>query len=85
VSNLRYWLTPGMGVKRHVTVISAGVALLVVGVLFGAFWLWGKRARAETARARHDREPLVAALGGLLALFLLLGGWRAGDQRRGSP
>ena len=74
VSDLRYWLTPGMGVKRHVTVISLGVAALLIGVLFGAFWLWGNG---------HVLSPLEHAMtasrwwprwGGLSALSLILGG-----------
>lgn len=72
--NLRYWLTPGMGVKRHITVISAGVAVTLAGVLCGAFWFWGNG---------HVLSPLERAVttsrwwprwGGLLALALLLGG-----------
>ena len=31
--NLRYWLTPGMGVKRHIAGMAAGVFVLLVGAL----------------------------------------------------
>ena len=39
MSNVRYWLTPGMGVKRHVFVAALGTLLLVAGVIGNVLWM----------------------------------------------
>jgi uncharacterized cofD-like protein len=74
VGNLRYWLTPGMGVKRHVGVISIGVAVLMLGVLFGAFWFWGNGHLVSPLESAVAHSRWWPRWGGLLALSLLLAG-----------
>lgn len=39
LSVMRLWLTPGMGVKRHVALATAGTLILVLGVVGGMLWL----------------------------------------------
>lgn len=39
LTNARFWLTPGMGVKRHVLLASLGTLILIVGVIAGMLWL----------------------------------------------
>ena len=69
------WLTPGMGVKRHVSLAILGTLLLTLGALAGLLWIM-----------RSDREVLSAPIedvlisdtwkswGGWLALLLLIVG-----------
>ena len=72
--NLRYWLMPGMGVKRHIAVIGSGVGLLLVGVLLGAFWLWGNGYVLNPLGRTFTDSLWWQRWGGLAALFLLVGG-----------
>ena len=74
VGNLRYWLTPGMGVKRHVGVISIGVVVAFAGVFSGAFWFWGNGHTPSSLETFLTTSRWWARWGGLLALLLLLGG-----------
>ncbi len=62
-----------MGVKRHIAVIGAGVGVLLVGVLLGAFWLWGNGYLLSPLGRASDSLGW-RRWGGLLALFLLIGG-----------
>lgn len=39
----RLWLTPGMGVKRHVSLAVVGTLLLVIGVIAGVLWAFNDR------------------------------------------
>ena len=51
----RYWLTPGMGVKRHVALsVAGGVAGMVGILLFATWWLSGRRTALS--------EPIEALL-----------------------
>ena len=70
-ANLRYWLMPGMGVKRHVAVISVGVGVLLVGVLVGAFWLWSRGYGLGPFGSSVLQSLWWQRWGGLLALLLL--------------
>jgi uncharacterized cofD-like protein len=65
----RYWLTPGMGVKRHVAVAASGGIAALLGTVLVALWWWHER-RFELA------APLERALDTELWLGLgwLLGG-----------
>ena len=88
LSNARYWLTPGMGVKRHVSVAALGTLLLVVGVIGNVLWI--RQAddylifgALEQRLASHVWE----AWGGWLSLLLLLVGlsvavWAVGRLNR---
>jgi uncharacterized cofD-like protein len=75
LTNLRFWLTPGMGVKRHVLAASAGTLVAIIGVVGAMLWL-GQERRAALA------EPIEAVLvsptwiawGGWLALFTVVAG-----------
>ncbi|MGL4609565.1 MAG: gluconeogenesis factor YvcK family protein [Trueperaceae bacterium] len=70
---MRLWLTPGMGVKRHVSVAIAGTIILIVGVMSGVLWI-----------LRTDRQVISAPIeevlvgdtwrnyGGWLSLFIAL-------------
>ena len=43
LSAWRLWLTPGMGVKRHVSLAVVGALLLVFGVIAGMLWAFNER------------------------------------------
>lgn len=72
---MRLWLTPGMGVKRHVFVAIAGTILLIIGVMSTVLWI-----------LRTDRQVISAPIeevlvgdtwrnyGGWLSLFIALVG-----------
>ncbi len=69
----RLWLTPGMGVKRHVALAVAGAMMLVLGVVGGVLWLLNERRRVvatpiETVLVSHAWK----SAGGWLALLLAL-------------
>lgn len=66
MASLRLWLTPGMGVKRHVLVAVLGALLLIVGALGGALWFFN-----EERSALADPIENVLVSGG----WRLLGGW----------
>lgn len=70
MGNLHLWLTPGMGVKRHVALAVAGTLLLVVGVVAGALWLL---AGNRQALSQPIENVLVSdvwqSFGGWLALI----------------
>jgi uncharacterized cofD-like protein len=69
-ASLRYWLAPGMGVKRHVAAAIAGTLLLMLGVTLGAVWLLGegRRIAAEPIELVLT-SPSWHAWGGWLALL----------------
>ena len=88
LSNARYWLTPGMGVKRHVLVAALGTLLLVVGVIGNVLWM----RQADDYLIFGSLEERLAshiweAWGGWLSLLLLLIGlsvavWAVGRLNR---
>ncbi len=43
---MRLWLTPGMGVKRHVSLAIVGTLLLILGVISGVLWFVRKNRQA---------------------------------------
>lgn len=49
----RFWLTPGMGVKRHVVGAVLGAMLLVLGVIGGVLWLLNDRRRELSSPIEH--------------------------------
>lgn len=69
------WLTPGMGVKRHVSLAVVGALLLVTGVVAGVLWAFNDR-RVELS------DPIEVALvsdtweryGGWVAFALIASG-----------
>ncbi len=65
---------PGMGVKRHIVVIGAGVGVLLVGVLVGAFWLWSKGYLLSPLERSVASSFWWLHWGGLFALLMLVGG-----------
>ncbi len=88
LSNARYWLTPGMGVKRHVFVAALGTLLLVVGVIGTVLWI----RQADDYLIFGALEQRLAsrtweAWGGWLSLLTLLIGlsvavWAVGRLNR---
>lgn len=44
--SMRFWLAPGMGVKRHVVLAVAGTLLLIVGVIAAMLWLFAGNRQA---------------------------------------
>ncbi|MEX2535777.1 MAG: uridine diphosphate-N-acetylglucosamine-binding protein YvcK [Trueperaceae bacterium] len=44
--SMRFWLAPGMGVKRHVALAVAGAFLLILGVIGGMLWLFSGSRQA---------------------------------------
>ncbi len=75
LSTLRLWLTPGMGVKRYVTVAVFGGLLLVLGVVGLSLWFFGDERSVISAPIE---EFLTSgnwyAFGAWLSLLLLLSG-----------
>lgn len=65
---LRLWLTPGMGVKRHVSMAMVGALLLVAGVIAGVLWAFNDR-RVELS------DPIEVAL--VSDSWQRYGGWIA--------
>ena len=88
ISNVRYWLTPGMGVKRHVFVAALGTLLLVIGVISSVLWI----RHAEDYLLFGALEQRLASRvwevwGGWLSLLTLLSGlsvavWAVGRLNR---
>ena len=88
LSNARYWLTPGMGVKRHVFVAALGTLLLVVGVIGAVLWI----RQADDYLIFGALEQRLASRmwetwGGWLSLLMLLIGlsvavWAVGRLNR---
>ncbi len=62
--SLRLWLTPGMGVKRHVMVAVVGTMALIIGAVAGLLWLL-----AENRQVLSDPVETV-----LISPFWRLGG-----------
>jgi uncharacterized cofD-like protein len=46
LNSFRFWLMPGMGVKRHVALAALGTVLLVVGVAALILWLFGSERQS---------------------------------------
>lgn len=69
LNSLRFWLMPGMGVKRHVAAAAAGTVVLVIGVVALILWLLG-----------GDRQGLSDPIEDVLVSdsWLLWGAWIAG-------
>ena len=88
LSNVRYWLTPGMNVKRHVFVAALGTLLLVAGVIGNVLWI----RQADDylffgALEAHLASRLWQVWGGWLSLGVLLAGlgvavWAVGRLNR---
>ena len=67
-NTLHLWLTPGMGVKRHVALAVAGTLLLIIGVVAGALWLLAGNRQALS-------QPIENVL--VSSLWQSFGGWLA--------
>ncbi|CAN5854568.1 YvcK family protein [soil metagenome] len=69
LKTMRLWLTPGMGVKRHVALAVVGTLLLVVAVVAGALWaLAGNRQALSQPIENVLVSDLWQGFGGWLAL-----------------
>jgi uncharacterized cofD-like protein len=73
LASLRFWLTPGMGVKRHAAAAAGGAVVLMAGVVGGALWLLGEGRRDVTDPLEAVlASPAWASYGGWLALLAML-------------
>ncbi len=78
-TTLRYWLAPGMGVKRHIVLAVAGGVVFALGMAVLAVWLLGD----ERGAASEPIEAVLASgswprVGGWVALATLVTGvWLA--------
>jgi uncharacterized cofD-like protein len=71
----RFWLAPGMGVKRHASAALAGAVVMMLGVVLGALWLIGEGRRdAAGPVERMLASPQWDAWGGWIALAAALVG-----------
>ena len=72
---MRLWLTPGMGVKRHVAVAAVGTLVLVLGVVGGALWaLAGNRQAVSQPIENVLTSTVWQRYGGWFALLIVLAG-----------
>lgn len=79
LASLRFWLAPGMGVKRHVLTAVIGTLVLVIGAVAGILWVFGDNRRTLS---QPLEEILVSgpwrAYGGWIALGIVaIGGLAA--------
>jgi uncharacterized cofD-like protein len=65
---MRLWLTPGMGVKRHVALAVVGTLLLMLGITAGMLWLLAGERQQLT-------EPIETVL--VSRAWEQTGGWLA--------
>lgn len=71
----RLWLTPGMGVKRYVTLAVVGVLLLILGVVGISLWAFGdERSAISTPIEEFLTSSNWYAFGAGLSALLLVGG-----------
>jgi uncharacterized cofD-like protein len=68
LGSLRYWLAPGMGVKRHVAWAAFGAVLALVGASAFGLWILGDARRTVA-------DPIEALLTG--GPWVRSGGWAA--------
>lgn len=74
-SHLRLWLTPGMGVKRHVGLATLGTAVLILGLVGTLLWLLhGERQVLSAPLEQGLRSGTWRQLGLWLSLLLIAGG-----------
>lgn len=75
MDSLRLWLTPGMGVKRHVFVAVLGALLLIVGALGVLLWFFNE---SRSTLSEPIEDVLVSGgwrvLGGWVSLLLFVAG-----------
>ncbi|MFO8151026.1 MAG: uridine diphosphate-N-acetylglucosamine-binding protein YvcK [Trueperaceae bacterium] len=71
----RYWLVPGMGVKRHVTWAVLGAAVAIVGTIGFTLWLLGDQRDALAAPIEDllVGEPWVRAGGWVTGALIAIG------------
>jgi uncharacterized cofD-like protein len=73
--SMRLWMTPGMGVKRHVSMAILGTMVLVTGVVSGVLWF----ARTDRQNISEPFERILVSeswkhYGGWISLLVALGG-----------
>ncbi len=72
---MRLWLTPGMRVKRYVSIAIAGTVILIFGVITGMLWLLQENRQLVSEPIETVLiSPSWQWLGGLLSLLLSLAG-----------
>lgn len=75
VSAMRFWLAPGMGVKRHVAVVVLGTMLMVTGAISWVLWaLQGERERFSAPIETVLVSDTWSRYGALVSLAALLVG-----------
>jgi len=75
LGSLRFWLTPGMGVKRHVAWAAVGAILALLGASGFALWTLGdaRVSVSEPIEVLLVGDPWVRAGGWVTGLTALLG------------
>ena len=68
LASMRLWLTPGMGVKRHVLVAAIGIVVLLAGTIAGILWIFSGNRQILS-------EPIEVIL--VSKLWDAAGGWTA--------
>lgn len=72
---MRLWMTPGMGVKRHVSVAILGTLIMVMGVVSGVLWF----SRSDRQSISEPIEQILISntwkyFGGWISLLIALAG-----------
>ena len=75
LGTFRLWLTPGMGVKRYVTLAVGGVLILIVGAVGLSLWAFGDE-RSSISESIEDfmTSSTWYMLGEVQSAVLLVGG-----------
>lgn len=75
LGTFRLWLTPGMGVKRFVSLAVLGVLLLIVGAVGLSLWAFGdQRSTISEPIEQFLTSPSWYTLGAFISAVLLIGG-----------
>ena len=75
LASLRFWLEPGMGVKRHVLTAALGTLTLVIGAVAGILWVFGDNRRTISQPLENILiSSPWRAYGGWISLLIVVAG-----------